>query len=314
MAFDFSESEQRCTFYSQGVTSGAGTGRQDVQSYVWRFPRPDGTPPSAANYQQVQGEYLVVKPANSFGDGAMTCFRDGSILFPPISADITAVVAQAMVVNGFVSIGLDDMLEEGVFVRSDYVVSDAEVPWQDDEPNNRRGNQHCTDLFEGQVRDVGCGKARPALCLFVGKNLAQGKPSTLTGHSSDSSVPSRGNDGDTATYLESASHSDGVDKFVIDLGATYQVSSVVFVSRPDCCEQNNRDTSVHVGNHPRNFGGKNAATCVKLEEPFLPRGYARLFRCEVPVTGRYVRVQRPASVGMDFAELGVFGNRLSNSG
>ena len=99
--------------------------------------------------------------------------------------------------------------------------------------------------------------------------------------------------------------------WTVDLGGPVQVSSVLYLARFGCCTPNrNRLTEIRVGSQPARFDDQHSARCVRLEGPFVAPGYARLFRCAVPLTGRYVRLSRDSQVVLDFAELAVFGNRL----
>jgi len=149
--------------------------------------------------------------------------------------------------------------------------------------------------------------------LLLRENLALNKPATMTPNH-PTGPPRHGNDGNVNTIV----HSTGGGPFThwtwtVDLGATYTVDSVLYVARTDCCpspqggHNRNRDTEIRVGSHATNFDAAHSARCVLLEGVFMEKGQYRLFQCERPLAGRYVRVSRPKTIIMDFSEIAVYG-------
>ena len=309
IAFDFSPAEGLCSLYTDGVTADTGSGR-DARSFVWSFPRPDGVPPDS--YERVNDKFLSYKlEVTAFG-GARVCFSDNAILFPgSTTEELSSAKEFLSTLPGLIQIGLEDMVEDRRFVRSDGV-DGADVAWAPDEPNGHH-TENCAALVGGNtlVNDFVCDYNAGVLCQYVGENLALGKRSWLNHPSSSAGTsPSHGNDNDTSTTV----HVPGefaAASWTVDLGDTFQVTAVLIVARDDCCGERNRLTELRVGSDRAWFDERRSARCVWLERQFVVQGYARLFRCTVPLTGRYVRlVRHKEEPGLDFAELAVFGNRL----
>ncbi|KAF0310747.1 C-type lectin domain family 3 member A [Amphibalanus amphitrite] len=314
LAFDLM-SDGTCTFYSEGITSGAGSGR-DVQSFVWSFRQPDGNPPQS--YVPWDGGFLNVLPATTGLQAAGACFSDGAILYPNMApeklANLRTFFADHPASSDLVLVGMEDMVREGVFVTSDgREVTD--LAWDAGEPNGG-GGENCTVITQaGLLHDAPCTTAQySALCQYVGENLAVGRHAWMNTPSTPQS-PANGADGDVETFVDNK-HDLAVRPltWTVDLGAPVQVTSVLYASRADCCPMRNRFLEIRVGSHPTLFDEQNSVRCVSLHKHFMLQAYARMFRCETPVTGRYVRVARHRRRVFQFGELAVFGNRLATIG
>ncbi|KAF0304347.1 Fucolectin-2 [Amphibalanus amphitrite] len=211
---------------------------------------------------------------------------------------------------------MDDILEEGGYVTSDYQTP-KDVAWNSHTRNGRH-HEDCAVIGSPQltaVHDIGCTLSLEGLCQYIGENLALRKLSWLNARS-EKMPASHGNDCRRDTVVESPISTAKFPEvaWTVDLGSPVQVTSVLYLARGSCCDKpknRNRLTEVRVGSHPTEFDGRHSGRCVWLERPFVARGYARLFRCTVPVTGRYVRlIRRQPETVLDLADLAVFGNRL----
>lgn len=161
------------------------------------------------------------------------------------------------------------------------------------------------------------------------ENLAQGQPSSQS--TSWPGLPAgNANNGDPANY----SHTTGEatdNWWQVDLGANFEVNSVMILNRPDCCGGRFRDLTVSVLDeslapvysspllNPGNvLGGgagdySNGPKSLSADLRFLNGGN--------PVLGRYVRVTRTATGGdgnhdgnvLALAEVQVFGNPPSGT-
>ena len=315
VAFDFSAPDGLCTFYAEGITSDTGSGRQ-VQSFVWSFSQPDGTPPDS--YQQWNGRFLGLLQNVTGLEAADACYADGAILYPGVSAGQLAHLAEFLAdkeTSCYVWIGMEDLVEEGVFVTSDGRNA-SDINWDAGEPAG--ANADCGAVNrEGRVHDGQCTERnKTALCQFVGENLALKKLSWMN-FPRDSTSPSYGNDGNVVTYVHNKDHLKlPKSTWTVDLGGPVQVTSVLYAARVNCCQEHgvnrNRFTEIRVGSDPVQFDERHSARCVLLERKFTIQGYARMFRCTKPLTGRYVSLIRDnREPVLDFAELAVFGNRLT---
>ena len=125
------------------------------------------------------------------------------------------------------------------------------------------------------------------------------------------SVPQHGNDGKTLTSF-SALMKSSPKIWTVDLGSRVQVTAILFGASPELpTSSRHGSTEIRVGSDRNNFDASTSARCVMLEGTFTKAGFARLFRCAVPLTGRYVRLIRSEDeLPVTFAELAVFGNRL----
>ena len=327
MAFDFAAAAGRCRTFAEGVTSDASPSDSDsdgdVRVFVWLFPRADGAPPDT--YQQVGESYLRLMPktdATVAQEAAVSCFTDGGILFPGVNkTEMRAVqefLAGAEEATSFVWIGLTDILEEGHYITSDGR-SPTDIAWDveygEGAPN---GRQDCALIWRETtaIHDGSCADDHSALCQYVGENLALGQLSWMNVHHVNN-PPELGNDGSQETLVHPPDPPQPLPDeltWTVDLGGPVQVTSVLYVARTSCCDgedNRNRLTEIRVGSDPGRFDAEHSARCVWLEKPFVARGNTRLFRCAVPLTGRYVRLIRrlPERI-LDFAELAVFGNRL----
>ena len=316
VAVEFSAAHGLCKMFSEGVTNEAVSGG-DVQSFVWSFAHAEGMPPDT--YQQVGSSFLRLLPPGSGLKAANACFRDGAILFPYVTQEglspFREFIAKNMETN-VTWIGLEDMLEEGSYVTSDgREMNMADINWEVGQPNGGDG-QACAiinkDLF---VRDEDClANSFNALCLHIGENLALRKTSWMSAVHSGNNGP-KGNDGSENTFVRTpvGRKHQLTPTWTVDLGGPVQVISILYVARVNCslCQnERNRLTEIRVGSDPVKFDDQHSARCVWLEKTFVARDYARLFRCSVPLTGRYVRLSRKKRMTVDFAELAVFGNRL----
>ena len=314
VAFDFSATDKLCSFYVNGITSDAGSGRS-VQSFVWRFSQPDGTPPD--HYMSVNGSFLGLLADIEGFEAAQACFADNAILMPGVSAGQLAprLGFLARELDGPAWVGFEDMLEEGDYLSSDGGVAE-DIAWDGDQEGGV--NESCGMVnSRSLIHDAPCSFVRPAICLFVGENMALRRLSWMNAHH-PKAKPSGGNDGSVHSIMHSFGPS-GLQKvtWTVDLGSMVQVTSVLYASRRGCCDDlphvtnRNRLTEVRVGSDPVRFDEQHSARCVWLEQPFMAQRYARMFRCDVPLTGRYVRlIRHRPEVIMDFAELAVFGNHL----
>ncbi|KAF0294472.1 hypothetical protein FJT64_007887 [Amphibalanus amphitrite] len=310
LAFDLS-SDGICTFYSEGITSDTGSGR-DVQSFVWSFRRPDGKPPQS--YTPVNGTFLSLLPPINGSEAAQACYAYSSILMPGVSPEQLEQRSQFLATQlvGAVWIGLEDMLEHGNYLSSDGTPIET-IAWNSAiEPSSSTSGEACALVNpQGRILDNSCSLVRPPLCQFVGENLALNKPSWMNAHHPPAG-PARGNDGNVFTIVHTPMPVVlPVATWTVDLGGPVQVTSVLYAARRRCCGWRNHLTEVRAGTHPTNFDEHHSALCVWLERPFMVETYARQFPCTTPLTGRYVRVirHRPERV-MDFADVSVFGNRL----
>ena len=316
VAVEFSASERLCRMYAEGVTNEATSGG-DVQTFVWSFARADGTPPDT--YQQVGNSYLrMLLPGNGL-EAADACFRiDSAIMFPEVTEEglspLRDYIAQQSTTS-FIWIGMEDMLEEGQYMTSDGgEMAMTDINWDKVDVNpNGFDNYDCAvinrELF---VHDAECmTNSFNTLCQYVGENLALYRRSWMNAPE-PKFPPSNGNDGNINNYVHTPlSGQYPTPTWTVDLGGSVQVSSILYVARVGCCAENrNRLTEIRVGSDPARFDDQHSARCAWLEKPFVAKGYARLFRCAVPLTGRYVRLIRDRQVTVDFAEFAVFGNRL----
>ena len=314
VAVEFSAAGGLCRMYADGVTNEA-TSSGDTQSFVWNLEHADGTPPDT--YQQVGNAFLRVLQPGIGLKAADACFLDGAILFPDVtkiglSPLKNYITKHAETEN--VWIGLEDMLEEGRYVTSDgREMAKTDINWIQGQPDDLTVENCATVGKLLFVHDYSCSSPSfNSLCQYVGENLALRKNSWMNAERRLFPA-SNGNDGNEDTFIHSP---DDVNPYptwtwTVDLGDRVQVTSVLYVARVDCCPNNrNRLTEIRVGSDPANFDDQHSARCVWLEKPFVIQGYARLFRCAVPLTGRYVRLIRDGKVELDFAELAVFGNRL----
>lgn len=236
MAFDFSSSEQRCTFYGRGITSDAGSGR-DTESFVWYFSAADGEPPE--DFQLVNGTYLALRESEKPRDGAFACFP--AILYPAVTASaLTAIFSSPLLSSAhrLVVVGIDDMLSEGQYTTSDWAnVTAEELPWGNKERHNP-DNEDCLLGGNGTVHDFICGSRskKPALCQFEGVNLALHRPAWIS--PSDNHFTSRlpaenAVDGNLTTMAHSGLADPAT--WTVDLGGAVQVTGVLLASRGQCC-------------------------------------------------------------------------------
>ncbi|KAF0300705.1 hypothetical protein FJT64_026810 [Amphibalanus amphitrite] len=314
VAFDFSAKQSRCRMYAEGITNEVNS-TDNVKSFVWSFSRADGTPP--ASYQEVGDKWLRMLPSGDRLRAADICLRDGAILLPEVTRkglEPLRSYIEGESTSTYIWIGMEDMLEEGRYVTSDGKEA-TDIAWDQGQPNAHDPDDCAVINRNMVIHDANCLNHQfNALCQYVGDNLALNRTSWLT--MQDRRYPARhGNDGDERTFTHTT---EGVRvptaAWTVDLSQTVQVTSILYAGRVDCCgstlaENRNRLTEVRVGSHPTAFNSTHLARCVWLEQPFVAKGYARLFRCTVPLTGRYVRLTRAKPL-LDFAELAVFGNRL----
>ncbi|KAF0301627.1 Collectin-11 [Amphibalanus amphitrite] len=307
MACDFSPSDGRCLLYAQGIVSDAGSGGDEL-SFVWQFPRPDGVVPSSARLVQDQ---QVIRVGITTGlEAAHTCFANNAIVYPGVSQthlnDLNAAWPEIFSTMEPSYVGLDDLLVEGTFVTSDGEDAPS-VGWGAIEPNNANNEDCVTTSRDGVfLNDVECHLPFMVLCQYMGDNLALGKLSWMS-MVSPGSAAANGNDGDPLSAA-SMTLTDGPPlTWTVDLGGPVQVTSVLFASGAAV----GRDTEVRVGSDWRLFDELHSARCVLRAQPFVAFQYARLLRCDEPVTGRYVRIiRRGPELTLELADLAVFGNRL----
>jgi len=214
-------------------------------------------------------------------------------------------------------VGITDMLAEGTYVSSEGVTLDEILlPWKAGEP----GGEDCVVLEPtSELSTTACTGndwTVPALCQYVGDNLALNKRVWMNAFEpTNNFLPSHGNDGNVYSIIGSPHTGGSEDSFpnttwTVDLGTTCQVTSVVYVSRENCCPERNQATEIRVGSDPTNFDDSNSVVCVALPDQFIDEGYARQYHCDVPSTGRFVQVKRTDNIVMDFADLAVQGNCL----
>ena len=270
MACDFSASDGLCRLYAEGVTSDVGSGG-DQLSFVWQFPRPDGSPPD--EYRSVDDLYLMLTSPVTGRDAAAACFAHNAILYPAVSPEGLAALQTAWpeLFDGSLPssyLGVEDMLVEGSFVSSDG--NDApDIDWGAGEPNDANTGEDCAFILNGILVDVPCTLARPALCQYIGENLALGKPSWMN-MALPGSPAANGNDGDVSTATAMSLVGGPALTWTVDLGGAVQVTSVLYLA--GVTGTDNRDTEIRVGSHPHLFDEQHSARCVLLAEPFVGGG------------------------------------------
>ena len=312
LACDFSASDGLCRLYAEGVTSDVGSGG-DQLSFVWQFPRPDGSPPDV--FRPFGDLHLMVASPVAGRDAAAACFENSAILYPGVSPERLAALQTAwpeLFDDGSEPlVGVEDMVVEGSFVSSDGDGAPT-VAWAFGEPNDYGDGEDCAALSGNgaDLNDVSCHPSKPALCQYIGENLALGKPSWMN-MALPGSPAANGNDGDVSTAAAMSPVGGLALTWNVDLGGPVQVTSVLYLAGATATATDNRDTEIRVGSHPHLFDEQHSARCVLLTEPFVAAGYGRQFRCTEPVTGRYVRlIRHMPNPELDLAELAVFGNRL----
>lgn len=287
VAFDFSSPSQSCTFYSEGVVSDTPSGRQEV-SFIRRFPALDGKLPPAG-FTFINGSYLRVSDKVAMEQGPLHCFQSGAILYPIASKEDLDVIVEAGLLespNTELTVGNDDKENEDKWVTSDGRTPEN-IPWEIGEPNNWN-NEDCAHATKSGLFDQDCKGEYKTLCKFIGENIALG-------------------------HDQKADDSTENVAWTVDLEDTVQVTGVLLVTTVEH-NQTIQNTEYRVSLSPTAWDRNNSARCVHVGQPGVPERYGRMFYCDVPVTGRYIRAIGGGGHSGDLGKimLAVFGNRLNN--
>ena len=97
-------------------------------------------------------------------DSIKGCNSDGAYL-ASISSESEQVQAYSMAGSEGTWTGLTDFLDEGVYSWTDGSLLDY-TNWNNGQPNNRDGNQHCVFLrgSDGKWDDIVCKRLEPFIC------------------------------------------------------------------------------------------------------------------------------------------------------
>lgn len=314
VAFSYSESKKRCAFFSKGITSGKSSavleaGSSVLSSFIWEFAAADGTP--SAVYRLIDNTHISALEAGKPHQAAHACMKEDGILVTRITEKVRDKFSSDRSTRFIV--GLDDIETEGKFVTSDsQEFEKSSSQWKTGEPNGERGENCVTSSADGFI-DIECrdSRADPPMCQYVGENLAKNRPSWK--NSQNRSSGSAGNDGNLDSSVSIACLDSDCQKRIswsVDLGRPVQVTSVLMASSTnEEISRNIHFSEFRLSDSEEATQDEERSVRCALQKPSVPPGYARLFRCSQPVTGRFLHFLRQGAT-LTFAELAVYGNRL----
>ena len=318
LAVEFSAGSSACRLYSAGITDDTAAANVDTAAATATSAEwvtlvrllPVHTEPPPAEYVQVEGRWYSNHTANQYKTASRDCASRGGIVYPGREdGSRAALIAAGMYGTGW-WVGLDDTGTEGEFVHSDGEPKDNLTTWLPGEPNNARGNEHCTSVRIGNgLNDLPCHRSQRYVCQWepgVLRSLARGRPAWA---SWDWPTAGKAVDGDVNTWsgsqLPAAVAELGVQQLTVDLGGQHQVTAVLLVTG----DWPAANTTLLLGSDSQRSDPASAAICRRLPGRFMGTKMARLYRCLRPVQGRYLHLVT-AGGRVAWAEVAVIGAQL----
>ena len=131
-----------------------------------------GSGPCDEGYTQVGTKcWKLLTDQKNYLDSMISCTLEGAVL-ASIGSESEQSTMYSMVGSEGVWTGLNDILDEGVYAWTDSALLDY-TNWNNGQPNNRDGNQHCVFMRgqDGKWDDIVCKRLEPFICQKTATSL-----------------------------------------------------------------------------------------------------------------------------------------------